>query len=72
MIITSEPVGHRRNKIVVVQKLLPPRAFPVDDKSGGPLNMFIYSKRESGSFNLLPLGVYLCNPRKHLANGTNH
>ena len=57
--------------IVVVRKLLPSRAFPVDNKSAGPSNMFIYSKRES-SFNLLPLGVYLCKLEKHLANRTNH
>ena len=49
---------------VVVRKLLPSRAFPVVGKSAGLLNMLIYSKRESGSFNLLP--------GNHLANRTNH
>ena len=45
-------IAHRRNKIIPVGKLLPSRAFPVDSKIAGPLNMFIYySERESSSFN---------------------
>ena len=62
MLFTSVRKAHRGNKIVVVLKLLPSRAFPLDGKSAGPLNIFIYSKRESSSFNLLPLRVYLCKP----------
>ena len=48
----SVRIVYRRDKIILVGKLLWSRAFPVDSKIAGPLNMFInYSKRESGSFN---------------------
>ena len=35
-LFTSVRIAHRRNKIVVVPKLLPSRAFPVDGRSAGP------------------------------------
>ena len=35
-IITSVLITHRRNKIVVLLKLLPSRAFSVDGRSAGP------------------------------------
>ena len=69
-VITSVRIAHRRNKIVAVLKLLPSRAFPANGKSAGALNMFIYSKRESGSFNLS--FIYANHYGKHLANPTNH
>ena len=42
-IITSVRIVHRRNKIVVLLKLLPCRAFPVDGRSAGP-----YSRKVIG------------------------
>ena len=35
VLVTSVRIAHRRNKIVVVLKLLPSRAFPVDGRSAG-------------------------------------